>query len=207
MRMPRSVPSSLLLTLLLPALSPAVRAQTPATAPADSTGTATATAETRTPDRPRRNRVVSDGLAASLAQTMPKYNPPPKPKPEEEGDEPVDLRDVDKPRNKIIRLPKYVVQEPKPAVFRERDIYDKRNRTDLALSRYYGLNFGNVFGLNRPIALAMYQEEERLQNMAELRDTARTVGVASQEDSAYIKRVSDETFMRTSGFGYDSGPK
>ena len=205
--MPRSVPSPLLLTLLLPVLSPAVRAQTPATAPADPAGTATATAETRTPDRPRRNRAVSDGLAASLAQTMPKYNPPPKPKPEEEGDEPVDLRDVDKPRNKIIRLPKYVVQEPKPAVFRERDIYDKRNRTDLALDRYYGLNFGNVLGLNRPIALAMYQEEERLQNMADLRDTARTVSVASKEDGAYIKRVSDETFMRTSGFGYDSGPK
>ncbi|MCF7689921.1 MAG: hypothetical protein K9N01_16640, partial [Cephaloticoccus sp.] len=53
---------------------------------------------------PKRHRAVSSGVAAALAAGRPKYDPP-KPvekKPEEDG---VDMREIDKPRNQIIRLP------------------------------------------------------------------------------------------------------
>lgn len=157
--------------------------------------------------KPKRSRAISNSLAASLADSMPKYNPPPKPKAEEQEDEDVDLRDIDKPRNRIIRLPKYVVQEPKPPVFRERDLHSLANRTSLAMQRYAGLNFGPFSRLNRPIALAMYEEQERLNNMADLEDTARTVGVADKAAADYIRRESASTFMRTSEFGFQGGPK
>lgn len=148
--------------------------------------------------KPKRDRPISDNLASMLAASMPKYNPPPKPRPE---DEQVDLREVDKPRNTIIRLPRYVVRDKKPPVFRERDIYDQRSRTDLALLRYSGLQVGNILGLNRPIAFMMYQEEERLQNMEDLEDTADAIGRGDPAAGDYIKRTSDQTFMRNSGFG------
>ena len=130
---------------------------------------------------------------------MPKYNPPPKPKPEEESDEAVDLREIDKPRNQIIRLPKYVIHEPKPPVFRERDLYSGSNRAGLALERNPGLKYVPFSSLNHAVAAAMYQEQERLDNIADLHDTARTVGVADKADGAYIKRITDETYMRSGG--------
>lgn len=147
----------------------------------------------------KRDRPISDNLASALSASMPKYNPPPPPRTE---DEDVDLREVDKPRNTIIRLPKYTVTGPRPPVFRERDIYNRSNRTNLSLARNPGLNLGNVLGLNRPIAMAMYAEQERLNNMAEMDDTAESIGRADAAAGAYLKRVTDETFMRTSDFGY-----
>lgn len=168
------------------AQSSPVSAQLPAAAPATPAPT------------PKRDRPISDNLASTLAASMPKFNPPPKPRPE---DEDVDLREVDKPRNAIIRLPNYTVRERKPPVFRERDIYNQTNRTNLSLSRNPGLKFGNFFGLNRAIAFAMYAEEERLENMAGLEDTAESIGRADPAAGAYIKRVSAETFMRSSDFG------
>lgn len=193
---------SLAATLAIPA--PA-RADTPPAAAADQPATAPAAAAQPQPatpaPRPKRDRPISDNLAASLAASMPKYNPPPKPKPE---DEDVDLREVDKPKNSIIRLPKYTVREQKPPVFRERDIYSSQSQTDLALRRYAGLQFGPFSNLNRPVGLAMYQEQQRLNDMAELKDTARTVGTGDKAEGAYIKRLSDETFMRSGSSDLDS---
>lgn len=154
----------------------------------------------------KRERPISDNLAATLAASMPKYNPPPKPRPEDEA---VDLREVDKPRNGIIRLPKYTVREAKPPVFRERDIHTNAGLADLARRRYltptYRLlnNFYIPFFTRSPTehALAMYAEDERLNNMADLDDNARTVGRGDAAAGAYIKRLSDETYMRRDTFG------
>lgn len=167
-------------------------------------------ATTAAPAQPKRDRIVSQGIASSLAASMPKYNPPPKPTPEDD----IDSRDVDKPRNGIIRLPKYTVQDKKPPVFRERDIYTKGGLADLARKRYQtrldlALNrFYIPFLSSSPEAraMAMYAEDERLNNMADLKDTARTVSQSSAADGAYIKRVTDETFLRSGGSGYESGP-
>ena len=158
----------------------------------------------------KRERIVSEGLASSLAASMPKYNPPPKPKPDDD----VDARDVDKPRNGIIRLPKYTVQEKKPPIFRERDIYTKGGladvarkryltRLDLALNRFY-IPFLSASPEER--AMAMYAEDERLNNISEFKDAARTVSHSDPAEGAYIKRLSDETYLRSGGSGYESGP-
>ena len=149
-------------------LATAVRAQStdssaePAAAPANDPSKSAAADNNLLPSQPKHERVMSDEVAATLATGMPKYHPPPKapePKPE---DEQADARDSDKPKNGIIRLPKYVVKEPKPPVFRERDLHSRSEMTDIGLRRYLGLNIGNFGGLNRPVSLLMYQEQERL---------------------------------------------
>jgi hypothetical protein len=163
------------------------------------------------PAKPKRYRTVSPELAASLAATMPKYDPP-KPA-EKKPDDDADLRDLDKPKNQIIRLPKYVVQEAKPPVFRERDVNTSKGLADLAIRRYLSdadraLNSFRLplFGAsNESRALAMYAEDERLKNMADLNDTARTVGKTDPKEAAYIRSVTKDTYMRWSDFGYSSG--
>lgn len=159
--------------------------------------------------RPKRDRPISDGVASALAASMPKYNPPPKAPP---VDEDVDLRDVDKPKNGIIRLPKYTVQEKKPPVFRERDIFTNAGLASVARDRYITATDRVLNRVTLPLfgtssearALAMYAEDERLNNMSNLKDTARDVSRTDPNEGAYIKRVTDQTYMRDSGFGYDS---
>jgi hypothetical protein len=172
-----------------------------------------AVAETITPlsKQPKRDRAMSDSVASALAASMPKYNPPPKPNPDEDQ---VDSRDVDKPRNGIIRLPKYTVQEKKPPVFRERDIYTRRGLADLATHRYISRLDHALNGYYIPFlsaspeerAMAMYAEDERLQNISDLKDTARTVGQSDPSGGTYLKRITDETYFRSGGSGYESGP-
>jgi hypothetical protein len=162
-----------------------------------------------TPPPQKKDRAISSGVASALAASMPKYNPPPKRDP---ADEDVDLRDVDKPRNGIIRLPKYTVREKKPPVFRERDIFTRGGLADLARSRYLTATDRILNRVTLPLfgtssearAMAMYAEDERLNNMADLTNTAEDIGRADPADGAYIKRVTDQTYMRDSGFGYDS---
>jgi hypothetical protein len=160
--------------------------------------------------KPKKERAVSPGVASALAASMPKYNPPPKPDP---ADQDVDLREIDRPRNGIIRLPKYTVQEKKPPVFRERDIFTRGGLEDLARQRYLSATHRLLNRVTLPIsfstnpeslAMAMYAEDERLNNMSELKENARDISQLDSEDGAYIKRITDETYMRNSGFGYDS---
>ncbi|ACB73375.1 hypothetical protein [Opitutus terrae] len=157
--------------------------------------------------KPKRDRAISDNLASTLAASMPKFNPPPKPRPE---DEEVDLREVDKPRNGIIRLPKYTVRERRPPVFRERDIYTQGGFAELAKRRYLTPTYRLLNSIYVPFltaspeqhALMMYAEQERLDNMAELNDTAQSIGRVDADAGAYIKRETDQTYMRTRDVGY-----
>ena len=154
-----------------------------------------------TPSYLRHPRVMSSTVAGALANSMPKYDPPKPlaPKPEEESP---DLRDTDKPKNTIVRLPTYVVKEEKPPIFTERQMHTKKELAEIAMKRYAGLRFGNVFGLNEPIALLMYQEQERLDNMAELAEdakNARNSGDSAGADS--IARERDRAYYRPSDIG------
>jgi hypothetical protein len=183
-------------------------AQTPAPTnrPPPSTDTA--------PDAQKKKRAISEDLAATLNAGLPKYEPQkpqPKPTPEEEF---VDLREVDKPKNEIIRLPRYIVEGSRPPIFRERDIHTQRGLGALAAQRYLsGLdrNFLNRFTLPfigltpEQRALIMYAEDERLRNMSEFRDHAANAAAAGDAaGSAYIKRTSTETFMHRSDFGWSN---
>jgi len=158
----------------------------------------------------KRERAISGDVAASLAAAMPKYNPPkPAPPPTPVEQQP-DLRDVDKPKNTIIRLPDYVVREAKPPVFRERDINTQQGLANIALRRYgteasRALNRFTIpiFGQTQEArALAMYAEDERLKNITELNDAAAMVSARDKAQGAYIKRDIQNTTMRAADYGW-----
>jgi len=184
----------------------------PATSPSteiapvlDPAKVAASAASVGVPVAPQRDRVMSNTVAATLADGMPKYNPPPKaiePKPEDES---ADLRETDKPKNKIIRLQKFIVKEPKPPVFRDRDLESKSGLTDRGLKNNPGLGIGNFGGLNRPTALLMYEEQERLRNMAELNKDAKDAkNSGNSTASDYILRENNRANYRPSDFGWNS---
>ncbi|MEO6876463.1 MAG: hypothetical protein ABI222_16730 [Opitutaceae bacterium] len=220
--MPNSLrPSALITAFFALGLAVSVRAQTsPATVaePAGVSGAEPVKTEPATEpeaprpaalNQPKHDRVMSSEVAATFASGMPKYNPPPKrpePKPEEEQ---VDLRETDKPKNKIIRLQKYVVKEPKPPIFRERDLHTKSELTAMALKRHAGLKIGNIGGLNDPTALFMYEEKQRLGDISDLKDEARNAKNSGDSvASDYITKETNRTYYRPSDFGWnsDGGP-
>jgi len=197
-----------------PAVRPATKS--PASAPQSTQGSPVLVEkndEGSQSSAPRRTRPISGGVAAALAAAGPKYTPPP-PKQERppEAEQP-DLRETDKPRNTIVRLPDYIVQEKKPAVFTERTISTEKGLTDIAVRRYISdldqaLNrftlplFGSSYQAR---AMTMYQEDERLRNMADLNAAAEGASKSDPAAGAYIRRETQETFMRTSDFGWNGG--
>ena len=164
------------------------------------------------PSAPKRTRAISPEAAAALSAFSPKYEPlPPKPEPKPEA-EPADLREIDKPKNGIVRLPKYIVQEAKPPVFRERDIYTQKGLTDVAMHRYISDadRAMNLFTLplvgtsTEKRAMAMYAEDERLRNMSDLRDAASAAAKFDPAAGDYIRKESQTTFLRSSDFGWSN---
>ncbi|MEO6569088.1 MAG: hypothetical protein ABIO94_10040 [Opitutaceae bacterium] len=197
-------PASFAQALTPPLTEPAKPAPAPATPVAR-----------KAPEEPKADRTLSSGVSAAISAGMPKYNPPPKaPEPKPEEDLP-DLRDTDKPKNQIIRLPEVLVREPRNPVFRERDVNTKEGLAAVAERRYISdadraLNRWNIFGTRSTSSpnsttgrsLAMYAEEERLKNMADLNDAAGLVSASDKAAGAYIKREAQNTYMRTSDFGW-----
>lgn len=157
----------------------------------------------------RNTRAISPEVAAALAAGMPKYNPP-KPVEKKSEDEQVDMREVDKPRNQIIRLPEYVVREEKPPVFRERDIYTQKGLTELARMRYLSetgraLNRFNIplFGMGADAyALMRYEEEARLQNISDLNESARDAALTDPENAKAIREATRDTYARENPITY-----
>ena len=155
-------------------------------------------------DPPKTNqRVFSKNVAEALAARMPKYNPPePEPEPVDE-EEMQDMRDVDKPRNKIIRLPEYVVRQDKPPVFRDRDINTKAGLKKLAMKRYFyetsiALNKLTIplFGDAESYALMLYEQDERLKNISDLNETANDIDRVDPEDAKEIRKATRDTYGR-----------
>jgi hypothetical protein len=158
---------------------------------------------------PRRTRAVSAAVAAALAAEMPKYAPPKPAAPEAEEDL-TDQRDIDKPRNQIIRLPDYVVREKRPPVFRSRDINTTKGLGELALKRYFSETGRALNRFTLPLigmspeayALMLYAEDERLENIAGLKAIAADLKALGTGQSEAIGRETDRTYIRTDGFGY-----
>lgn len=223
--MARYTPTLLLsaaaLALSAPALRSAPTAPTPPLAAVNQPAPAaeakpaapTAAPDAKTDATPAEPRRYRSALAASLADSMPKYDPPKPVVKKDDDEDDVDLRDIDKPKNRIVRLPKYTVQGNKPPIFRERDINTTKGLASIAMRRYLSdadraLNKFQLplFGTsNEERALAMYREDERLKNMAALDDAARTAGKADPKEAAEIKRMNQDANMRWSDFGYNGG--
>ncbi len=167
-----------------------------------------------TPAPPTRSRAISPEVAAQLASVMPKYAPPP-PKPEPKAEEEQPTGENEKPKNGIVRLPKYIVREPRPPVLSEREVHTTKGLTDLAMRRYTTemdmvLNKFTLplFGSSAAArALAMYAEDERLRNMKDMNDAARMVSATNKNSGSYIMRETQDTFMRTSDFGWHNPGK
>ena len=179
---------------------PAIAAENPAAGPA---GAAQGLPQAE-------SRPVSQGTAAMLAAGMPRYSPPKPPPPKPEGDLP-DLRDIDKPKNEIIRLPKFFVRASKPPIFREQDINTAQGLADLAVRRYLSeFDYGLLNRLTIPLfgasaearALEQYREDQRLSSMASLNNTADAIGRGGDAaESGYIKRAAADTYLRPIDWG------
>jgi hypothetical protein len=154
----------------------------------------------------KKKHAVSTDVSKSVTSAF-QYNPPPPPKPEEEL---VDMREIDKPRNEIIRLPKYLVEAKKPPVFNERNLYSKEMLRRLAYQRYMG-SFGSALNKYKlPIigggaeayAMMQYEAEVRRQNMAEMEDKVSMYRISGDKEEAdKLKADAQDTFMRRSEYG------
>jgi len=174
--------------LLMPAI--AAMAQTdssPPPAPPSALSAPTASVE--------HPRAVSSATAALLNAARPKISPLP-PAEKKSAEELPDLRETDRPRNDIIRLPKYLVQEPRPPVFRERDFLDEAGRIALGMKRYPGLGMFPLSSLNGATALQMLQEDARLEDMAAFKDLIRTAGVSDPAARDKLKNLWLQTYQR-----------
>jgi hypothetical protein len=154
-------------------------------------------------DSDGETRTVSAKVAAALSAGMPKFSPPtPTPTPEAE---PQDLRDIDKPKNEIHRLPKYVVRESRPPIFRDRDLFTLDGMLDLTMKRHAGLQFGNILDLNSSPkpgspAYQMMVDDERGENGDDLADTAHAMAQGGDfAEGSYILQQSQSTYMRGGG--------
>jgi hypothetical protein len=188
-------------------------AQTAPVAPASSPVLAPSAGErapASQPAPPKRNRAISAEAAAALAAASPKYTPaPPKPEPKPEAEQ-IDLRDVDKPKNTIIRLDPYLVREPKPAILTERAVHTRRGLEDIAMRRFISETDRALNRFTLPLfgssmkarAMAMYEEEERLRNMSDLHDAAVGAAVSDRAAGAYILKEAQQTYLRSSDFGW-----
>jgi hypothetical protein len=162
----------------------------------------------------------------TITAGLPRYAPPPKPEPKKpssdvEGEEEAEPEDrplaPDQPRNKIIRLPRYIVEGDRPPVFRERDLYTTQALSAIAMKRYLSrldsslLNRFTIplFTLtNEARAMAMYEEDERLQNIADLKTAAANARKAGdQAESDYLVRETNATFLRSGGMDWNSWSK
>lgn len=172
--------------------------------------------------RPAGKHASSSEIAAALAAGRPKYEQPKNPV-EKSTAEDEDSAETDKPKNGIVRLPGYQVRDKAPPIFRERDIYTNKGLNDLARQRYITqvdktLNafslplFSGTLGGKGESAQAararmMYEEDERLRNMADLKDTARMLDKTDKAEADYIRRATDDTFSRHDTGSWQGGPK
>jgi hypothetical protein len=207
--------TALLLPLVVFAGTPGISiAQTaPVTPSSPSAGNAIVKPREETspaPVTPRRSRVISPDVAAQLSAATPQFTPaPPKPPPTPEEEQP-DLREVDKPKNGIIRLPKVVVHQKPPPVFSDQMIHTPKGLADLAVRRYMTETDRAMNGFTLPFfgasmesrALMMYEEDQRLKNMADLDEDARMISATDKAAGAYVKREATKATIREGDFDW-----
>jgi hypothetical protein len=118
------------------------------------------------------------------------------------------MRDIDKPRNKIPRLPanmmqRYVVHGDRVPVFRDRDLYTKAGLIDIGFKEHPGLVFGNFFGLNKAAAYDAFLQDEHVAWNHEMDDTALAMAAGGdfEEAKTILSFTGDSVYrdMDTSG--------
>lgn len=150
----------------------------------------------------------SSEVAAALAGI--KFDEPQPEKKKEEPADDVDLREVDKPRNAIIRLPKYIVEGERPPVFAEKEINTKKGLAELAMKRYLstvhqGLNRYHLPAIlggvsNEDLAMQMYHDQERLDAMRDYNEQFSLYRAAGDKDADKLQKEADKTYLRRGEF-------
>ena len=187
-----------------------------------------ATAENPGPARVAQERAVSSHVAELLAAATPKFSVA-KPRDQAPHSDGQAEAGAEKPANGIVRLPQYVVREPRLPTRQE--IMTRAELERHAMNRYLGpedgfdrgvLNVVTLAGLwkkipliglipfvpfgsvtNEERAMAMYEEEERKRKMAELMGLAaftKKSGDATGADK--IKDETERTFIRQTDGGH-----
>lgn len=131
-------------------------------------------------------RASLSGVAGDIATALPKFTQlaPATPLAQQP-----DLRDIDKPRNKIPRLPanmmqKYVVHGDRVRPFRNRDLYTKEGLIDLGFKNHPGLLIGNIFGLNKGFAYEAFLRDEKVAWNLDQHDEALAMAVGGDVEEA-----------------------
>lgn len=116
--------------------------------------------------------------------------------------------DFVEPPYEIIRLPKYVVRPDDVPEFTERELFGTQGRLTIAQRRYIASFNRRVLNRFRlPIigggidqyALQMYEDDERLRQMARFNETVLTYRLSGDEAAAAEFRTEvQQTFMRRS---------
>lgn len=90
-------------------------------------------------------------------------------------------------------LPGYVVRENDMPEIRPRDVYSKKGLEDLSFREHPGLHVGNFHNSNSKQADVLFQEDKRLEEIQDFKDTARAIGVGgdSVEASGILKATND----------------
>jgi hypothetical protein len=93
----------------------------------------------------------------------------------------------------------YVVREGTMPVFRTaREIYSPKGLEDLSFHEHPGLHVGNFRNLNAKQAEAMFDEDERLQEISDFKDTAHAIDVGGDPAEARaISKATDDAFIRS----------
>ncbi len=189
--------------------------------------------KTPAPLKPAAPHYVSSETSAKIGANLPKFSPPKTSLSLAGRTDLPDLRDIDKPRNTIIRLPKqiveeklmprsppdssnesygeaialpaYLVREAKVPNFKERELLTPYGKLQEAYRRHPGLKFNPLFflGSNAGVAMSMLEEEYRLERMVEMKDLASLY--TDSKKSADAKKLTNEAFSRTD-FSSTRGP-
>jgi hypothetical protein len=148
-------------------------------------------------------RAVSPQTAALLQAATPKFAPA-----AAAATPAVQSREPDKPRNGIIRLPPYHVREPRPPVFKEREILSLDGRLKLALKKFPGVRLNPLFFLNSNdgIALAMLEEEYRLQRISEAADLTGLLWIGNDDTYREVKKQVEQLTLRRIDWVSTGGP-
>jgi hypothetical protein len=199
-----------LLMVLLAAAVPVLAQQAAPAADTSSVILAPKAAEPTQPPQARAAdsaRVSSPEINAAISSGVPAYNrEAPASKSDSAGK---DLREADKPKNEIPRLPlalmsRYVVRGTRLPVFRNIDLFTREGLIDLSFKEHPGLRVGNFFNLNSGLALEAAMNDQKMADRRDLTDTAYAMAVGGDPSEAVVLQDSiiDESFKA----GTQSGP-
>ncbi|MBC7369381.1 MAG: hypothetical protein H7343_21645 [Undibacterium sp.] len=172
---------------------------------AQTTPTSTTPATAAAPDIVVTSEVHTNGIsattAARLSATAPKFVPPAS---TETGTRATETRVSDQPKNGIVRLPDYIINEPKAPAFKEREPLTRNGRLEQGYKLNPGLRLGPPSLLNDGVALTMLEENFRLERKAEMEDLTNLI--TSPSARAKAQDETHQTFRRVD-FRRSSAPE